>query len=119
MGPATTIGIIAFNPAYDQMWVNADYDLSAQVTAIDGGSGALGGVVVSTRFWNFGPPADCSGAALTSATASTLAETLTSAGFDSYTICGVAVDPLGNIGRRDLGLRSHRLLPEHHPGALR
>jgi hypothetical protein len=98
LGPLVTIGIIAFNAGYDQFWVNADYDLSAQVTAVDGGSGALGGNVVSTRFWNFGPPASCSGAALTSATAASLAETLTSNGFDSYTICGVATDPLGNVG---------------------
>jgi len=93
--PTVTIGTIAYNASYDQKWVNGSYNLSGQVTVVDGGTGP-NAAATATRFWNFTIPASCSGAAITSATASTLAETLTSAGFDAYTICGVGADNIGN-----------------------
>jgi hypothetical protein len=95
--PTVTIGTIAYNANYDQKWVNGSYNLSGQVTVVDGGSG-VNSAATATRFWNFTIPASCSGAAITSATASTLAETLTSAGADSYTICGTGADNIGNTG---------------------
>ncbi len=91
--PTVTIGVIAYNAAYDQKWVNGSYNLSGQVTVVDGGTGP-NPAATATRFW--AGIAGCSGALITTATASSLAETLTSSGADSYVICGTGADNIGN-----------------------
>lgn len=96
--PTVTIGVIAYNASYDQKWVNGSFNLSAAVTLVDGGTGPNNASKV-TRFWNPLPvlTPSCTGAAITTSTASSLAETLTSSGFDAYQICGSGADNIGNV----------------------
>lgn len=96
--PVVTIGTIAYNSAYDQKWINGSFNLVAQVAATDGGP-IVGLTSIKTRdarLFTAATP-NCSNTALPSPHG--LAETLTSAGFDSYRVCGGATDFLDNLGK--------------------
>jgi hypothetical protein len=93
--PVVTLPTIAYNPAYDQSWINATFDIGAAVSATDGGPIVGLTSIQSTSASLFGG-VTCSTTPLPNPHG--LAETLTSTGFDSYRVCGLATDWLGNVG---------------------
>ena len=89
--PTVVIQNVAYNDGYDEDWINAAYDLrNNDVISSDAGTGVATEQVVLD-------PVDitaCNGAAVGNPHG--LAESLTSAGADSYRICGQATDNIGN-----------------------
>lgn len=90
LGPSVSLSTVAFNDAFDQMWINASYNLMSDLSAADGGSGvASSSVRLNSTSCATGPDLGSPHG---------LAETVTSTAVDGYRICGRSVDNLGNVG---------------------
>ncbi|MFN2317000.1 MAG: Ig-like domain-containing protein [Gemmatimonadales bacterium] len=91
LGPAIAVGTVAFNPLYDQQWINASYAFGPRFTPTDGGSGVTAGTL--TVYEYIGTACTTSPAIVTGAD---FPETLTSDLADSKRVCTRATDNLGN-----------------------
>lgn len=103
LAPAVTIGNVAFNDAFDQMWVNATYAFAQDIGATDGGSGVAAGSPVARQYTDgvFVPASSgCSATVVT--VGGDFPETTTSSNSAASTsdwgkrICAYAADALGN-----------------------
>jgi len=91
LGPAVAIGVVAYNAAYDQQWINASYAFGPNFAPTDAGSGVAAGTL--TVYEYVGVACTASPAIVTG---NDFPETLTSDLADSKRVCARATDNLGN-----------------------
>lgn len=95
VAPTYTVGNVAFNDSFDQMWINASYGISQDFAVADVNGVGVDAAQTKYRLWVQGAPGSCTGTQFT--TGNDLAETVASDGTpDGYQACVTGADLLGN-----------------------